>query len=218
MYRNVKRALDTIGALALIIILTPLFLTLIVFGFVYQGRPVFFIQVRPGLHGRPFRMVKFRTMTSNSNSNSGPNHAPTPTAYGRLLRKTSLDELPQLLNVFLGDMSFVGPRPLLSEYLERYSTFQRRRHNVRPGITGLAQIRGRNHTTWQRRLALDVAYVERMSWKLDLWVVSRTLVEVVRGTGTNHSKELAMPIFEGSSTEHQHNASKQSEPQPQKSA
>ena len=156
-----------------------------------MGRPVLFTQSRPGLGGRPFTMYKFRTMRPGDGDD-----AARLTRLGTFLRRTSLDELPELWNVLRGDMSLVGPRPLLVEYLGHYSPEQARRHEVRPGITGLAQVSGRNATTWEERLALDVRYVEERSLLLDLRILWRTLRAVVRREGITAEGHATMPRFD----------------------
>ena len=162
------------------------------------GSPVFFRQVRPGLHGKPFRMVKFRTMTDAS----GPDGQLLPdaerlTPFGRWLRATSLDELPELWNVLRGEMSLVGPRPLLMEYLPLYSPEQARRHEVRPGITGWAQVNGRNAISWAEKFALDVWYVDHRSLWLDVRIVWLTVRKVLVRDGISAAGEATMPRFEG---------------------
>ena len=146
-----------------------------------HGRPIFFVQVRPGLHGKPFKIVKFRTMTGQAQS--GPNSRPALTRFGRLLRYSSLDELPQLFNILKGEMSFVGPRPLLIEYLPLYSDVQALRHTVRPGLTGLAQVSGRNKLSWPEKFELDTRYAREFSLKLDSCILLQTLRMVVLQTG-----------------------------------
>ncbi len=162
------------------------------------GSPVFFRQVRPGLYGKPFRMVKFRTMTDAR----GPDGQLLPdaerlTPFGRWLRATSLDELPELWNVLRGEMSLVGPRPLLMEYLPLYSTEQARRHEVRPGITGWAQVNGRNAISWADKFALDVWYVDHRSLWLDVRILWLTVRKVLVRDGINAAGEATMPRFEG---------------------
>jgi lipopolysaccharide/colanic/teichoic acid biosynthesis glycosyltransferase len=162
------------------------------------GSPVFFLQDRPGRGERTFRLIKFRTMTDARDSAG----APLPddqrlTSFGRTLRSTSLDELPELWNVLRGDMSLVGPRPLLTRYLTRYSERHRRRHEVRPGITGLAQVSGRNAITWSRKLDLDVDYVDRCSLALDIRILWRTLRSVIRREGISAEGAATMPEFTG---------------------
>jgi lipopolysaccharide/colanic/teichoic acid biosynthesis glycosyltransferase len=163
------------------------------------GSPVFFKQIRPGLHGRPFEMVKFRSMTDAR----GPDGQLLPdadrlTPFGRFLRASSLDELPGLWNVLKGDMSLVGPRPLLMEYLPLYSPEQARRHNVRPGITGWAQVNGRNALSWDDKFKLDVWYVDNHSLRLDIIVLWMTVRKVLSRDGINATGEATMSAFTGS--------------------
>jgi lipopolysaccharide/colanic/teichoic acid biosynthesis glycosyltransferase len=162
------------------------------------GSPVFFTQVRPGMHGKPFKMVKFRSMTSEC----GPDGQLLPdavrlTAFGRWLRATSLDELPELWNVLKGEMSLVGPRPLLMEYLPLYSAEQARRHEVRPGITGWAQVNGRNAISWESKFKLDVWYVDNRTLWLDIKVLWLTVKKVVVRDGISAEGEATMPKFTG---------------------
>lgn len=162
------------------------------------GSPVFFTQVRPGMHGKPFKMVKFRSMTSEC----GPDGQLLPdavrlTAFGRWLRATSLDELPELWNVLKGEMSLVGPRPLLMEYLPLYSPEQARRHEVRPGITGWAQVNGRNAISWESKFKLDVWYVDNRTLWLDIKVLWQTVKKVVVRDGISAEGEATMPKFTG---------------------
>ena len=161
-----------------------------------MGRPVLFRHVRPGLHGKPFVMYKFRTMRDlrDAEGNLLPDEARL-TPFGRWLRTTSLDELPELVNVLRGEMSLVGPRPLLMEYLERYTPEQARRHEVKPGITGWAQIHGRNNLSWEERLRLDVWYVDHWSLWLDLKILWRTLWMVLRREGISAQGHATMPRF-----------------------
>ena len=166
------------------------------------GSPVFFTQVRPGLHGKPFKMVKFRTMTSER----GPNGQLLPdavrlTPFGHWLRATSLDELPELWNVLMGDMSLVGPRPLLMEYLPLYTSEQARRHEVRPGITGWAQVNGRNAISWEDKFRLDVYYVDHQSLWLDIKILWLTVKKVLVRDGISAEGEATMPKFTGTHTE-----------------
>ncbi len=162
------------------------------------GSPVLFIQLRPGLHGRPFRMVKFRTMTdARDATNALLPDAQRLTPFGRFLRASSLDELPGLWNVLRGEMSLVGPRPLLVEYLPLYSPEQARRHEVRPGITGWAQVNGRNAISWADKFALDVWYVDHHSLWLDLRILWLTVRKVVVRDGISAAGEATMPRFEG---------------------
>lgn len=163
------------------------------------GAPILFRQARPGLHGRPFEMLKFRTMTEERGRDGALlDDARRLTTLGRFLRSSSLDELPELWNVLRGDMSLVGPRPLLVEYMALYSPRQARRHEVRPGITGWAQVNGRNALTWEQKFELDVWYVENWSLWLDLRILCRTLVKVLAREGINAAGSETMPRFCGS--------------------
>lgn len=187
-----KRLLDLSLAVPGLILLSPLFCCVALAVRCTLGPGVLFRQVRPGLHGRPFTILKFRTMLH------GPgDDAARLTAFGRFLRSTSLDELPELVNVLRGDMSLVGPRPLLMQYLPRYSPEQARRHEVLPGITGWAQVSGRNALSWEEKFALDVWYVDNRSLLLDLRILWRTLVAVLRRQGINAAGEATMPEFMG---------------------
>lgn len=194
-YPPLKRVLDVAGALLLMGLLWPLILLVAVAALVAQGRPIFFIQIRPGLHEKSFRIIKFRTLASPTSGGTGENSRMT--SFGRLLRLLSIDESPQLLNILRGDMSFVGPRPLLVEYLPLYSRTQRKRHDVRPGLTGLAQVEGRNDVPWERKLELDVMYSARMSFGLDSEIIFRSLALVVLGKGVAPHNEGASSKFKG---------------------
>jgi lipopolysaccharide/colanic/teichoic acid biosynthesis glycosyltransferase len=162
------------------------------------GRPVLFRQVRPGLHGKPFRMVKFRTMLPVDPARGWTDDASRMTPLGRTLRATSLDELPTLWNVVRGDMSLVGPRPLLMDYLRLYSIEQARRHEVKPGLTGLAQISGRNAISWDRKLALDVQYVDTWNLALDVRILLATVTKILRRDGISAEGHVTAPAFTGS--------------------
>ena len=177
----------------------PVTLLLMLFIRLKIGSPFFFTQVRPGLHGRPFRMVKFRTMTDARDADSKllPD-AERLTPFGRFLRSTSLDELPELWNVLKGDMSLVGPRPLLMEYLPLYTPEQARRHEVRPGITGWAQVNGRNAISWEEKFELDIWYVDNQSLWLDVRILWRTLVNVLNPQGISAVDRATMSKFTGS--------------------
>ena len=193
-----KRALDVVGAGTALVVLAPVFAVVAGATRVALGSPVLFRQRRPGLDGRRFEMLKFRTMTDAR----GPNgelltDAQRLTRFGRWLRSTSLDELPELWNVVRGEMSLVGPRPLLMGYLPLYSARQARRHEVRPGLTGLAQVRGRNAIDWPARLEHDVDYVERISFALDVGILVDTVRVVLRREGISHGGESTMPCFRG---------------------
>jgi lipopolysaccharide/colanic/teichoic acid biosynthesis glycosyltransferase len=193
-----KRLFDVIvSSLLLVAFLLPM-LFLVFFVFKKLGRPILFSQKRPGMRGRPFEMLKFRTMTAERDvSGRKLSDAERLTPFGRWLRATSLDELPELWNVLRGDMSLVGPRPLLMQYLPLYSARQARRHEVRPGITGWAQVNGRNALTWPQKLELDVWYVENRSFWLDLRILWMTLLVVLRRDGISAHGEATMPPFTG---------------------
>jgi lipopolysaccharide/colanic/teichoic acid biosynthesis glycosyltransferase len=195
-----KRALDLLLAVPLLLTMAPLLLVTLALVRWHLGNPALFRQLRPGIHGRIFRLYKIRTMTDARNVD-GMLLPDTErlTRLGRWIRSTSLDELPQLWNVVRGDMSLIGPRPLLPEYLPRYSTTQARRHDVRPGITGWAQINGRNQITWPERLAADAWYVDHCSWHLDLRILCRTAVNVLRRQGVAAQGHDTMPHFTGGS-------------------
>ena len=190
-----KRALDVAVALPALVLLAPVVLLVAVAVRVCMGSPVLFRHRRAGRRGRPFTLLKFRTMRPGR---PGDSDEARLTRLGAFLRAASLDELPQLWNVLGGDMSLVGPRPLLMEYLERYSPEQARRHEVLPGITGLAQVRGRNALSWEEKFALDVWYVDHASLRLDLYILWRTLVAVVRRSGVSAPDHATMPVFLGS--------------------
>jgi lipopolysaccharide/colanic/teichoic acid biosynthesis glycosyltransferase len=198
----VKRALDVTGAALLLVVTSPLLAVIAVVLFVTQGRPVVFAHTRPGLHGRPFRLYKFRTMRDARDGDGRllPD-AERITRIGRFLRSTSLDELPELVNVLKGDMSLVGPRPLLLAYLDRYTETQARRHEVKPGITGMAQVEGRNALTWEERFEHDVWYVDHASVWLDLRILGRTFAMVLRREGISHPAHATMPEFRGDGTQ-----------------
>lgn len=194
-----KRLFDILISLLALLFLLPLML--ITAGLIYLklGSPVLFKQVRPGLHGKPFKMLKFRSMLDATDKDGNPlPDEQRLTRFGRILRSTSLDELPGLINVLKGDMSLVGPRPLLVEYLPLYSAEQARRHDVRPGITGLAQVNGRNALTWEEKFKLDVWYVDNRSFLLDLKILILTFITVFRRTGISSSSHVTMEKFKGS--------------------
>ncbi|HTJ46699.1 MAG TPA: sugar transferase [Kofleriaceae bacterium] len=194
----IKRAIDVAAAGAGLVLTAPILVGVGVAVARSMGRPVFFKQERPGLGGRPFGMVKFRTMRDATDEHGRPlPDADRLTPLGRFLRASSLDELPELWNVLRGDMSLVGPRPLLMRYLPRYSAEQARRHDVKPGITGWAQINGRNALSWDEKLALDVWYVDHWSLLLDLRILARTMLTVLRREGISAAGEATMPEFMG---------------------
>lgn len=193
-----KRILDIAGASIGLVLISPVLLAVGIAIVATMGRPVLFRQRRPGLDGRPFELVKFRTMLPATDpSRAQANDAGRLTPLGRFLRRTSLDELPELVNVLKGDMSLVGPRPLLMEYLDRYTPDQARRHHVRPGITGWAQVNGRNATTWDERFALDLWYVDNRSIGLDLRILGMTVGQVLTRQGISAEGHATMPDFTG---------------------
>lgn len=193
-----KRLMDVCVSGCALVVLAPFLAALFMLVRRQMGRPALFRQIRPGLHGEPFEMVKFRTMKDAT----GPDGAVLPdaerlTPFGRWLRATSLDELPELWNVLRGDMSLVGPRPLLMEYIPLYSPEQARRHEVRPGITGWAQVNGRNEISWDRKFALDVWYVDRHNLWLDLKILVLTVGRIVRRDGISAPGSPTAEKFEG---------------------
>lgn len=193
-----KRTLDLILTIPVLIVLTPLLLLLAILVVILLGAPVLFCQLRPGMHGRPFWMLKFRTMTDARDiSGALLSDAERLTTFGRFLRATSLDELPELFNVLKGDMSLVGPRPLLMQYLDRYTPEQARRHDVRPGITGWAQVNGRNAITWEEKFKLDVWYVDNRSLWLDIKIIFMTVWKIFKREGINQQGQATMEEFKG---------------------
>lgn len=199
-YDFTKRVLDVLIAGVLLLVSTPLQLLMAVLVRMKHGSPVLFRQDRPGLKGEVFELIKFRSM-KNLDAGSGlVTDADRLTNFGRFMRSTSLDELPTLWNVLKGDMSLVGPRPLLVSYLQRYSPEQMKRHDVRPGITGLAQVRGRNSITWNEKFALDLEYVEKRSFSLDARILIETIKTVFLRTGISADSSATMPEFIGNET------------------
>lgn len=195
---GVKRAFDLVAASAALAVFSPVLIVVALLVATKLGRPVLFKQVRPGLHGRPFTMFKFRTMLDGQDEQGRPlpDHMRL-TRFGQLLRSTSLDELPGLLNVIRGDMSLVGPRPLLMQYLPLYSQEQARRHLVRPGLTGWAQVNGRNSLDWTSKFALDTWYVDNRTFALDLRVLWMTVRKVLIRDGISGEGEVTMSPFTG---------------------
>lgn len=193
-----KPLLDRIGALLLLILFTPLILLTAFIVAIKLGRPVFFTQQRPGLHGKIFTIYKFRTMTNeiDTHGNLLSDEARLK-GVGNFIRSLSLDELPQLINVLKGEMSFIGPRPLLPEYLPLYTPQQARRHDVKPGITGWAQINGRNAISWEEKFRYDVEYVENISFLLDCKILFLTLLKVVKKEGIIQEGNVTMEKFNG---------------------
>ncbi|MCC7434863.1 MAG: sugar transferase [Methanoregulaceae archaeon] len=194
----VKRLFDMVVSAIALLVFLPLILVLIVLVRVKLGAPVFFTQTRPGKDGKPFQMVKFRSMTTakDADGNLLPDDQRLP-KFGKLLRSTSLDELPELWNVLKGDMSLVGPRPLLMQYLDRYTPEQRRRHYVRPGITGWAQVNGRNNVPWEERFKMDVWYVDNHNLLLDIKILWMTVLKVVKRSDVSQEGHATMTEFMG---------------------
>ena len=194
-----KRFFDLVLTIPGFLLILPLLLILALLVRVFHGSPIFFSQLRPGQNGKPFRILKFRTMT-NAKDAAG-NLLPAKerlTRFGKFLRSTSLDELPELINVLKGEMSLVGPRPLLMDYLPLYSSEQMRRHEAKPGITGWAQVNGRNAISWEEKFSLDIWYVDNWSLWLDIRILAMTIVNVFLRKGINHSANETMPYFIGS--------------------
>ena len=195
----VKRFLDIFGACVGLVFLAPVLIIVAMLVRLKIGLLVLFRQVRPGLYGKPFTIYKFRTMTDERDEDG--NLLPDGerlTRLGRFLRKTSMDELPELFNVIKGDMSIVGPRPLLTRYLDRYTPEQMRRHEVKPGLTGWSQVNGRNAITWEDKFKLDVWYVDHWSFSLDLKIIGITILKVLKREGINQAGQATMEEFTGS--------------------
>lgn len=196
-----KRLLDFLISLFAVLLLSPLLLLLILVGAVAMRGNPFFTQLRPGLREKPFRLLKLRTMTNAK----GPEGDDLPdeqrlTGYGKFLRATSLDELPELINILKGDMALVGPRPLLMEYLDYYNDTQRHRHDVRPGLTGLAQVHGRNAQSWEERFVWDLQYVSHVTFRGDCRIVLQTVRAVLRHEGINAENSATMEKYKGTNT------------------
>ena len=198
-YKNfIKPLFDFIISLTIFIILLPLFILIcVLLFFANKGKP-FFLQSRPGEKEKIFRIVKFKTMNDRSDIDGAllPD-AERLTAVGKFIRKTSLDEIPQLLNVIAGDMSLIGPRPLLVEYLPFYNVYQKKRHHVKPGITGWAQVNGRNTIKWEKKFEYDIWYVDNISFKLDLKIAFKTIRKVIKQEGISQKGEATMEPFSG---------------------
>ena len=197
-----KRLLDFLLSFIALVVLSPVMLILIILGAIKMKGNPFFTQLRPGKKEKIFKLIKFRTMTNKKDKDG--NLLPDDqrlTKYGRILRSTSLDELPELLNILVGHMSIVGPRPLLVRYLDRYNDFQRRRHEVRPGLTGHAQVNGRNALSWEDRFALDVEYVDTVSFGMDMKIIWKTVKAVLKREGISSETSATMEEFMGSKEE-----------------
>jgi lipopolysaccharide/colanic/teichoic acid biosynthesis glycosyltransferase len=200
--RYIKRPMDFVLSLIAIIVLSPVFLVVAVLVRIKLGSPVIFKQERPGLNEKIFTLYKFRSMTDERDENGEllPNNLRL-TKFGKFLRASSLDELPELFNILCGDMSIVGPRPLLVEYLPLYNEIQKHRHDVRPGLTGFAQVNGRNAITWEERFDYDLQYVEKVSFLLDVKIIFRTVEKVFKREGINKSEAVTMEKFTGTKVE-----------------
>lgn len=203
MYKNFfKPTFDRFLAFVLIVLFLPLMVMVAFMIFLWDGRPVIFTQNRPGKDGKIFKIYKFRTMTNDKDENGKllPDKDRLK-GIGRLIRSTSLDELPQLFNVLKGDMSFVGPRPLLVEYLPLYNEKQKKRHNVKPGITGWAQVNGRNAISWKQKFEYDVWYVQNLSFFLDMKILWMTFMKVLKRDGVSSASHITMEKFKGNEDE-----------------
>lgn len=202
MSHVIKRCFDVVLSLVMLIVLSPLLIVLFLLVRIKLGKPVLFMQERPGQHGRLFLLFKLRSMTDKKDNKGAllPDHDRL-TGFGKFLRQTSLDELPELYNILKGDMSFVGPRPLLVQYLSRYNAEQERRHEVKPGLTGWAQVNGRNAISWEEKFILDVWYVDHWSFWLDIKILFMTLMVVLKRSGISAEGEATMGEFMGGSGE-----------------
>ena len=199
MYRNfVKRVLDFLLSLTAILLLSPVLFILIIAGVIKMGGNPFFTQERPGKDGRIFKLVKFKSMNTKRDKDGEllPDEMRL-TSYGKFIRNTSLDELPELVNILKGDMAIVGPRPLLVKYLTRYNEVQARRHEVRPGLTGLAQVNGRNAISWEEKFRYDVEYVDNISFLLDIKIICKTALKVIKRDGISSETSATMEEFMG---------------------
>lgn len=198
MYSGLKRTCDFVLAFLMLVLFAPILLAVSFLVFLRLGLPVFFVQLRPGLGARPFRLIKFRSMTNQRDHRGLPvSDVQRLSPFGRWLRSTSIDELPSLVNVLRGEMSFIGPRPLLMDYLPLYSPLQARRHDVRPGLSGWAQVNGRNALSWEEKFRLDVWYVDHQSFWLDLRILLITIWKVLRREGISAAGEATMVPFSG---------------------
>ena len=203
MYRNfIKRLLDFLLSLTAILLLSPILLILTIAGAVKMGGNPFFTQERPGKDGKVFKLVKFKSMNNKKDENGKllPDEVRL-TSYGKFIRNTSLDELPELINILKGDMAIVGPRPLLVKYLTRYNETQARRHEVRPGLTGLAQVNGRNAISWEEKFNYDVEYVDNVSFLLDFKIICKTALKVIKRDGISSETSATMEELMGQAKE-----------------
>lgn len=193
-----KRIIDLVFSSVVLILISPILLMLGMLIFLTMGRPIFFVQKRPGINGKPFNFYKFRTMNNNINEHGQllPDYQRV-TKLGSFMRKMSLDELPSFLNVLIGNMSLVGPRPLLMEYLKLYTPLEARRHDIKPGITGWAQINGRNSISWAKKFKLDIWYLDNRSLFLDFKILILTILKILKSDGINQSENITMEKFNG---------------------
>ena len=197
-YKKIKFFFDILFSLIGLFILTPLIILISISIFLEMGRPIFYLQKRPGLNGKIFKIIKFRTMSNPINKNGEYlSEIKRISKIGSFLRRTSLDEIPELINILKGEMSFIGPRPLLVEYLPLYSVEQFKRHNVKPGLSGWAQINGRNTINWEKKFDLDLWYVRNISFILDLKIFFLTFLYILKQNKINHKDGLSMPLFKG---------------------
>ena len=207
MYRNFfKRLFDFLLSLTAFLLLFPVLLLLVAAGTVKMGGNPFFVQERPGKDGKIFKLVKFKSMNNKKDENG--NLLPDETrltSYGKFIRNTSLDELPELINILKGDMAIVGPRPLLVRYLTRYNKTQARRHEVRPGLTGLAQVNGRNAISWEEKFNYDVEYVDNVSFLLDFKIICKTVLKIIKKDGISSETSATMEEFMGQTEESNEN-------------
>jgi len=197
-YKKIKFFFDILFSIVGLFILTPLIILISISIFLEMGRPIFYLQKRPGLNGKIFKIIKFRTMSNPINKNGEYlSEIKRISKLGSFLRRTSLDEIPELINILKGEMSFIGPRPLLVEYLPLYSVEQFKRHNVKPGLSGWAQINGRNTINWEKKFDLDLWYVRNISFILDLKIFFLTFLYILKQNKINHKDDLSMPEFKG---------------------
>lgn len=203
MYKYIKRGMDFAVAFVALLFLSPLMLIVSILIKINRDGPVLFKQKRPGLNGKIFTVYKFRTMSVKTHDINGRELSDFErmSKIGSLLRKTSVDEIPQFINILKGDMSFIGPRPLLTEYLGLYTPEQMRRHEVRPGISGWAQVNGRNTITWEEKFRYDVEYVDKMSLKMDIYILIKTVLNVLKQDGINSGEANTMEKFRGTEKE-----------------
>jgi lipopolysaccharide/colanic/teichoic acid biosynthesis glycosyltransferase len=201
MYKNyIKNTIDFILAIVALVLLSPLFIAVCLLLCIANGGSAFFTQIRPGMDEKPFKLIKFKTMNDNTDENGNLlSDAKRLTTVGKWIRKLSLDEMPQLLNVILGDMSLIGPRPLLMEYLSLYNSIESQRHAIRPGITGWAQVNGRNTIEWEKKFEYDVWYVQNCGAWLDIKILCLTVIKVLKIEGISSETSATMEKFTGSS-------------------